>query len=133
MKKTIFSILLIFFSLLIFSTASAQAGLLSPAKQNEYNNNINDLAVTNAGYNQTSLESLIGSIIRLVLSILGAIFLVLTFVAGNNWMQAAGNEEKAKKAKATIRNLLIGLCVILVAYALSSGMGGLLSRMLLAK
>ncbi len=126
--KKIIAIIAVLISLLAFNFA--QAGLLNDNKLLEYNNNLNNLA--GDGYNKdANLANLIGTIIRLALSLVGAIFLVLAFIAGNNWMQAAGNEEKTKKAKATIRNLLIGLCLILAAYLMSSFLGSVFSRLLL--
>lgn len=131
MKKTI-SIIIAISILPLLAFSPARAELLNTEKQGEYNNNLNDLAVKNAGYNdQASLANIIGTVIQLALSLVGAIFLVLAFMAGYNWMQATGNEEKVKKAQATIRNLLIGLCLILVAYLMSSGLGGMISRLLL--
>jgi chemotaxis receptor (MCP) glutamine deamidase CheD len=47
-------------------------------------------------------------------------------------MTAGGNEEKVKKAKTTVINLIIGLCLTIIVYALASYLGGLISRMLLA-
>jgi len=110
----------------------AQAALISSDKAQEFNKNLNQLATSTEYDTSINLEKMISSIIRLVLSVLGVIFLVLIFFAGSNWMQAAGNEEKVKKAKETIRDLLIGLCLIIVAYALSSGMGGLLAKVLVS-
>ena len=39
--------------------------------------------------------------------------------SGFNWMTAAGDEEKITKAKSTIRASIIGLLIIISAYALS--------------
>ena len=120
----------LFFILLAFPV---QAALLNTVKTQEFTNNVNTV-VQETEYNpNVTLEKIISNIIRLVLSLLGVIFLSLMFWAGNSWMQAAGNEEKVKKAQATIRNLLIGLVLVLVAYALSSGFSGLLTKVLLTK
>ncbi len=75
-----------------------------------------------------NLEEMIGAIIRLALSILGIIFITLIFVAGNDWMQAAGNEEKIKKARARIQSLIIGLVIVLLGYALSYGFSTILAK-----
>jgi len=118
------------FTLLINPT---RAALINPNKVQEFNNNINTFA-DQTNYDTTvTLENRISTIIKLVLSVLGIVFLTLMFLAGNDWMQAAGNEEKVKKAQASIRNLLIGLVFVLIAYALSSGFSGLLVRNLLTK
>jgi small-conductance mechanosensitive channel len=117
----------------LFCTA-AQAQLINSDKKAEIDNNINAVAnEQGAGYDDRNIDDIIASIIRLVVSIVGVIFIVLVFISGNNWMLAGGNEEKAKKAKDTIAGLLTGLAVLLVAYALASGMGGLVSRLLLNK
>jgi len=122
----------IFLSLLIIT--SANAALITPNKGGELNNNLETAAATTNNYNTaTSLEDVISTVIRVILSVLGAIFVLLAFLAGNDWVQAAGNEEKVKKSKDTLRNLLIGLALILIAYALSSGFGGILASLLLTK
>jgi small-conductance mechanosensitive channel len=130
MKKIIFTIILTVGLGLFFTTA--QAALLNNEKKLEVGNNVNAVALdSGAGYDTRSLEDVIASIIRLVTSILGLIFVVLIFAAGNNWMQAGGNEEKVKKAKDTIAALLTGLSILLLSYALASGIGGILSKVLL--
>lgn len=65
------------------------------------------------------LEQRIGDIIGIFLSFLGVIFLVLMLVAGFNWMTAGGDEEKISKAKDTIREAIIGLVIVVAAYAIS--------------
>lgn len=66
-----------------------------------------------------TLEERIGSMIQVFLSFLGVIFLILMLYAGFRWMTAAGEEEQITKAKDTIRAALIGLIIVLAAYALS--------------
>ena len=39
-------------------------------------------------------------------------------LAGFNWMTANGNEEEVKKAKATIKQSLIGLVVAISGYTI---------------
>jgi len=132
MQRLIAIILLTCFSILLVQTA--YAGLITDTKKQEINNNTSQAAQSGeTAYDNRTLDDYIVALIRLVLSVLGAIFVVLIFVAGNNWMQAAGNEEKVKKAQDTIQNLLIGLCILLIGYFLASGLGGLLSSILLAK
>jgi cytochrome bd-type quinol oxidase subunit 2 len=64
--------------------------------------------------------SLQGIYLKIFLSFLGVIFLILIIYAGFSWMRAAGNEETAKKAKATMVDASIGLAVVLAAYAIAS-------------
>lgn len=137
MKKIFVFISLFIFANLIISPVSA----LNLINQNKINDTVgpsgtmSTLAGGNgAGYDtNVGLSDIIANIIRMVLAVLGTIFIVLIFVAGNDWMQAAGNEEKVKKSKSTITNLIIGLCVILIAYTITAYLGGLISNMLLTK
>jgi hypothetical protein len=76
-----------------------------------------------AGYtsesDQKPLEEIIASNIQLVLSLVGIIFIILIIYAGINWMTASGNEEKVTKAKKIITDSIIGLIVVVVAYAVT--------------
>ena len=66
-----------------------------------------------------SINSAVSLIITTILSFLGVIFLVLIIVAGYQWMTAGGNEEEVKKAQQQIKNSVIGLIIVLAAYAIS--------------
>ncbi|WKZ24786.1 MAG: hypothetical protein QY321_04220 [Patescibacteria group bacterium] len=69
--------------------------------------------------NSASIEDRIGSIIAVILSLLGILFLILMLYGGYNWMTAAGDEEKVKKAGSTIRSAVIGLIIVIASYAVS--------------
>lgn len=58
-------------------------------------------------------------IIRMMLGLLGTLFLAYTVYAGYLWMTSAGDTEKIDKAKATIRRSVIGLIIILSAYSIT--------------
>lgn len=68
----------------------------------------------------TNIQSYIGFIIKGALGILGAIFLVLIILAGFRWMTSAGNSQNIDAAKQTIVNSVIGLVIVLAAYAITS-------------
>ncbi|MFH1522455.1 MAG: hypothetical protein ABIE43_01390 [Patescibacteria group bacterium] len=78
-----------------------------------------------AGYETENLSgapaelNLISVVISIALSFLGVIFLVLMIYAGYLWMTARGNEEQATKARNTITAAIIGLVIVLAAYAIS--------------
>lgn len=73
-----------------------------------------------AGYKtDVSVESMIGLIITTVLTFVGVVFLILAIYGGYLWMMARGNDEQVEKAKKTITNAIIGLVVVLAAYAIS--------------
>lgn len=68
---------------------------------------------------QISVPTLIGNIIGVILSFLGAIFFLLILYAGIIWMTAFGSSEKADKAKGILEQAAIGLLIVLAAYAIS--------------
>ncbi|NMC51826.1 hypothetical protein GYA54_03810 [Candidatus Kuenenbacteria bacterium] len=57
-------------------------------------------------------------VIRAILGTLGVIALVIILYAGFLWMTSAGSEEKIAKAKKIILNAVIGLVIIMMAFAI---------------
>ncbi len=68
----------------------------------------------------TDLPSTAGKVIGTLLSLIGVIFFGLMIYGGFMWMTARGNEEQAKKALDTIIAAVIGLVIILAAYAITN-------------
>ncbi|MFH1291986.1 MAG: pilin [bacterium] len=54
------------------------------------------------------------------LSFIGVLFFLLMLYAGVMWMTAMGNTEKVESAKATLESAVIGLVIVLSAYAITS-------------
>lgn len=71
------------------------------------------------GYPETSFAGILAMVIQTFLGLLGIVFLVLIVYAGYNWMTSAGNEEKITKAKDTLKTAIIGLIIIVSAYAIT--------------
>lgn len=67
---------------------------------------------------QYGLSQIIGAVVEAALALIGAIFLVLMLYAGYNWMTAMGEEEKVEKAKDTIIRAIIGIIIVVGAYAI---------------
>ena len=65
-------------------------------------------------------QSLIINIITYVLGLAGVFFLVLIIYSGWQWIAAGGNEEMIAKAKNRLKNAIIGLGVIIAAYAITA-------------
>lgn len=65
------------------------------------------------------LPLVIGRIIRTILGLLGIIFVVLMVYAGFLWMTARGESEPVDKAKDIIKQSIIGVIIIFLAYALT--------------
>ena len=74
---------------------------------------------TTFGTSQT-LPQIVGNVIKWVLGFLGLALLVIFIYAGFLYMTAGGDPEKTKKAKAWMKNAVIGLIIIILAYAISS-------------
>ena len=71
------------------------------------------------GSGTSDLESIVGGLIQTFLGLLGVIFLVLAIYGGFLWMTARGDEKQVDKAKATIQAAVIGLAIVLGAYAIT--------------
>lgn len=94
-----------------------------------------DKAAGQAGIKQLAISKktpfeLVGDIIGVGLSLIGVVFFVLVLIAGIRWMTALGSPEKAEKAKSMLEAAIIGLVIVLGAYAIvnfvfsSLGVGG---------
>lgn len=116
MKKI--KILLNFFSLLGFlalpTILKAQTLISNP----EIGENANDFAAE-LGFSSASLGSIVALLIKSALSLLGLIFLVLIISSGFKWMTAQDNSNDVEKAKTTLKNAIIGLVIVLSAYAIT--------------
>lgn len=77
---------------------------------------------------ETFLSTRLGSIIGTLLSFLGVIFMVLVIYAGVLWMTARGAEAQVDKAKDILVNAIIGLILVLAAYAITAFVGGQLTN-----
>ncbi len=75
---------------------------------------------TATGLTSTDVRTTIARVINVFLGLLGVLAVVLIIYAGFIWMTAGGNEEKVTKAKQFIINAIIGLAIILSAYAIVS-------------
>ncbi|HZJ41598.1 MAG TPA: hypothetical protein VFD51_01095 [Patescibacteria group bacterium] len=64
-------------------------------------------------------RGLAANIISIALGFLAVIFLGITIAAGFQYMTAGGNQEKTSKALALLKNAVIGLVIVLAAWALT--------------
>lgn len=67
-----------------------------------------------------SLPVLIGNIINAILGISGIAMVLLLVYAGILYMQGGTDEQKVKQAKGIITNAVIGIVIIVTAYAITS-------------
>lgn len=74
---------------------------------------------TITGLGTKDLRETVASIINVALGLLGIVAVVIILAGGFTWMTAAGNEENVDKAKKMIFAGIIGLAIILSAYAIA--------------
>ncbi len=103
-------------------TNSATAATSTKNLKNAFSNVQN--TAQQASYNVTDedgslLANNVNNIINIALSLLGIIFVLLAIYGGVIFMTARGNEEQTKKAKSVIIQSIIGLIIIISAYAIS--------------
>ena len=86
-----------------------------------------------AGYSASasnqSIYIVIGRLFSVVLGTLGIVFLILLITGGILYLTSLGDETKIKKAKSLISSSIIGLVIIVAAYAIATYVLGSLSRM----
>lgn len=80
---------------------------------------------TNLGYKTEEVTkdiflTKVGKIISTVLGLLGVLVLVMIIYYGFIWMTAGGNEKAITEAKDSFQSLIVGLILILGAYAVTS-------------
>ena len=118
--------ILIFF--IIFTFSFGFMALAGPLNQNTAFGVTEPMAHSGkeAGYDISGnikdllLSNIVSIAISAFLGLLGIIFVILIIIAGYNWMTAAGDEAKVTKAKETLQRAVIGLIIIIAAYAITA-------------
>lgn len=72
------------------------------------------------GLGKKDIRETIGAIIKVSLGFLGVVAIVVVLIGGFKYMIAGGSEEKVTEAKKWIISGVIGLAIILSAYAITS-------------
>ncbi|MEK7131693.1 MAG: pilin [Patescibacteria group bacterium] len=83
----------------------------------------NDLGIqygAATGLGQKDIRVTVASIIKTAMGLLGIVAVVIILIGGFKWMTAGGNEEGITEAKGWIFSGIIGLAIILSAYALAT-------------
>ena len=107
-------------TLVIVMTMSLMALPLITNAQNTAENlfDLNSAKAIGLGTN-TPLKSTINAIIQVILGFLGLLAVIIILWGGFIWMTAMGDEEKTKKAKDLIIAGIIGIIIILAAFAIA--------------
>jgi hypothetical protein len=75
---------------------------------------------TSIGLGTRDVRETVGSVIRAFMGLLGIVAVCLILYGGFKWMTAGGNEEQVGEAKKIIISGVIGLIIIMSAYAIAT-------------
>src|SRR3989339_619311 len=76
--------------------------------------------LSSTGLSQEDPRIIVAKVIKIILSFLGILFLSLVIYGGFLWMIAGGSDQKQEKARKTLVSAVIGLVIVLSAYAITS-------------
>jgi len=109
MKKKLLS----FFSLfLLFSLVIAPAALAQ-----DLGEGLLDDFQDEAGIGDKTIAEVTGSVVKSILSVLGLVALIIFIIAGFQWMTSGGNKEKIQGAQKLMGAAVVGLVIIIIAWA----------------
>jgi hypothetical protein len=106
--------------LMLTLSSSASAALLVNTNTGKDQTNAFQNSAGLAAADETTAPALVATLIKAFLSLLGVIFVVLIIIAGFKWMNAGGNEKDVEDAQTRIKTAIIGLIIILSAYAITA-------------
>lgn len=72
------------------------------------------------GLGEKDPRETVASVIKIIMGFLGTVAIVIILLGGFKWMIASGNDEKVSEAKKLIASGIIGLVIILSAYAITT-------------
>ena len=72
------------------------------------------------GLGSRDLKETITQVLNVLLGFLGIIAVIVILLGGFKWMTAGGNEDKVAEAKKLIGAGIVGLVIILAAYAIAT-------------
>jgi hypothetical protein len=87
---------------------------------------LNVINNANIGLTASDPRATAARLINVALGFLGIIAVVIVLYGGFMWMTAAGNEERITKAKQILTAGIIGLVIIIMAWAIASYVVGTL-------
>ncbi|MFH1745208.1 MAG: pilin [bacterium] len=71
------------------------------------------------GYEEWDINVLLGGVVNGSLALVGTIFLIILIYGGYLWMTASDNEQQIEKARNSIKAAIVGLFIVVGAYAIS--------------
>lgn len=73
-------------------------------------------------------SNIIVNSIKILLGLLGLIFLIVIIISGLEWMTSGGDKTIIDKAKSRIKNAVIGMFIILASYIIVSTVFSMLGK-----
>jgi len=70
------------------------------------------------GYASADLQETVIRVVQWALGLLALVAVIMIILGGFQWMTAGGNEERVEKAKKLISAAVIGLIIVLLAWAI---------------
>lgn len=121
MKQKIFkNLVALSLSLLIITTVLAVALPVQATNLNPWGNDqLKQNVQTITGLGNRDPRDIASSVINVILGFLGIVAVVIILIGGFKWMTAGGNEDKVSEAQKLITAGVIGLIIILAAYAIA--------------
>ena len=117
----------IFFSFLLFIFIILGPKFVFAAEPDTFGRAMLESLNLTAGLSTKSVYAIIGSILKVILSLFGIIAMGIVVYAGILWMSSKGEPEKIGKAKKLMINALIGMLIIVSSYAIASFIVGKLT------
>ncbi len=100
--------------------AIAMATMLLMVPVMTFASDVTGIGTANPGLGEADVKDIVKNIITVILGFLGLVSVVIILIGGFMWMTAGGNEERVTKGRKWIINGVVGLIIILAAYAIAS-------------
>ncbi|MBU0597163.1 pilin [Patescibacteria group bacterium] len=118
-KKSLFLLTLVFAFGLVLGGGLFQVGE-AQAKSEAQDDILGLNYVADSDLSNEDPRTIIGRIIGVAFGLLGAIFVIIILYGGFKWMTAGGNPDNTTKARQIIFSGIIGLAIILMAWAITN-------------
>jgi len=82
-------------------------------------NNLNTQVTGQTPSNEDRVALTVAALIQTAISLIGLIMVVLIVYAGFLWLTARGNDQQVERAQSYIKNAILGIIVIMMAYAIT--------------
>ena len=96
--------------------AATSGNVLNPWGSDTLKNNLQ----TTTGLGARDPRDIAASVIQIILGFLGIVAVIIILLGGFKWMTAGGNEDKVGEAKKLIMAGIIGLIIIIAAFAIAT-------------